>query len=189
MLRGVTWCQLRCRQEIWGDGCLLGQLPGRVALKATVSGVSTDALLFSWCGMPLVHRYCVFSGGGAHVSLRGSSMSRLRAFTVKADADGRLACKRDSKRSSSRWENSALQRDLCHRQSGDISPHCKSRRALSPRTKTFSTTTTSSTAVTTSIPRLCLCGGRRSIFSCQSLPTRVSFHPDFSLCGSRRRSI
>ena len=47
----------------------------RVALKATVSGVSTDALLFRWCGTPLVHRYCVFGGGGAHVSLRGNFMS------------------------------------------------------------------------------------------------------------------
>ena len=33
-----------------------------VALKATVSGVSTDALLFSWCGTPLVHCYGVFGG-------------------------------------------------------------------------------------------------------------------------------
>ena len=30
---------------------------------------------------------------------------------------------------------------------------------------------------------------RRSIFSCQSLPTEISFRPDFSLCGSRLRSI
>ena len=50
----------------------------------------------------------------------------------------------------------------------------------------------SSMAVSTSIPRLCLCGGiplcRRLIF-CQSLPTRISLRPDFSLCGPQRRSI
>ena len=34
------------------------------ALKATVSGVSTDALLFSRCGTPLIHRYHVFGQGG-----------------------------------------------------------------------------------------------------------------------------
>ena len=37
--------------------------PGHVALKATVSGVSTDALLFSRSGTPLVHRYRVFGRG------------------------------------------------------------------------------------------------------------------------------
>ena len=56
--------------------------------------VLMDVLLFSQCGTPLVHRYCVFGGGGAHVFLRGNFMSRMRAFTVEADADGRLAWKR-----------------------------------------------------------------------------------------------
>ena len=75
---------------------------------------------------------------------------------------------------------------------GDVSPRCKSHRALSPRTKTFSTTTTSSAAVLTLI---CACLGgiplcRRSIFFCQCLPIRISLRqPDFSLCGSQRRSI
>ena len=87
-------------------------------------------------------------------------MSHLRVFTVEADAEGRLARKRNSEQSSSRREDSALQRDLCRRLSGDVSPRCKSLRALSPRTKTFSTTTTSSAAVSTSIPQLCLCGRR-----------------------------
>ena len=51
--------------------------------------------------MPLVHRYRVFGRGGVHVSLRGSFMSRLWTFPVQADANGRLARKRDSERSSS----------------------------------------------------------------------------------------
>ena len=91
----------------------------------------------------------------AEERLRGSFMSRMRALTVEADADERLA----RKRSSSRWEDSALWHDLCRQKSGDVSRRCKSRRALSPRTKTFSITTTSSAAVSTSVPRLCLCGG------------------------------
>ena len=41
-----------------------------------------------------------------------------------------------------------------------VSPRCKSRRALSPCTKTFSTTTTSSATVLTPVPHLCLCRGR-----------------------------
>ena len=68
----------------------------RVALKATVYGVSTDALLLSRSGTPLVHRYHVFGRGGMLVSLRGDFISHIRAFTVQADADGWLAWKRDS---------------------------------------------------------------------------------------------
>ena len=112
-------------------------------------------------------------------------MSSLWAFTVEADVDGRLARKRNSERAALRRKDSALQRVLCRRQSGDVSLHCKS-----PCTKTFSTTTTSSAAVST-IPRLCggVLLGRRSIFSCQSLLTGISFRPDFSLCVLRHRTI
>ena len=44
-------------------------------LKVTVSGVSTDVLLFSQCGMPLIHHYRVLGRGGVHASLRGNYMS------------------------------------------------------------------------------------------------------------------
>ena len=60
----------------------------------------TDALLFSQCGTPLIHHYRVFGWGGAYASLHMSFMSRLRAFTVQADADGHLARKWDSERLS-----------------------------------------------------------------------------------------
>ena len=60
----------------------------RVALNATVSGVLMDALLFSRSGMPLAHCYCVFGVGGAHVSLHGSFISHLRAFTVVGSQTG-----------------------------------------------------------------------------------------------------
>ena len=129
-------------------------------LNATVSGVSTDALLFSQSGMPLVHRYHVFGRGGTHVSLCGSFMSRLRAFTMQADADRPLARKWDAERSSSLREDSDLQCVMCHRTWEDVSARCRSRRARSPRTKTISTTTTSYVAVSTLGPRFCLCRGR-----------------------------
>ena len=48
-------------------------------------------------------------------------MSRLRAFMVEADADGRLVRKQDLERASSRREDSALQCVLYHRQSVDVS--------------------------------------------------------------------
>ena len=65
-----------------------------------------------------------------------------------------MARKLDSERSSSLREDSDMQRDLCCRSSQDVSPHCKYRRALSPHTRTISTTTTSSAAVSTPVPRL-----------------------------------
>ena len=166
------------------------------ALKATVSGVSTDALLFSQCRTPLIYRYRVLGRGRAHTSLRGSYMSQLRAFTVQADSDGRLAHKRNSEKLSSLQEGPDPQRGVRRRELEDVLPRCKSRRALSPlqrRTKTVSNTTTSSVTVSSPAPHLCLCGGRplrlRLIFVCRILLTRISFRPDFSLCGSRRRSI
>ena len=81
-----------------------------------------------------------------------SFMSRLRTFTVQADTDVRLALKWDSEQSSSLWEDSDMQRDLCRRPSKDVSPRCKFRRALSPCTRTIYTTTTSSAAVSTLVP-------------------------------------
>ena len=65
----------------------------------------------------------------------------------------------DSERASSRRGDSALQRVLC--------------RGLSPCTKTLSTTTTSSAVVSTSIPRLCLCGGRPPMALIDLLPKLV----------------
>ena len=80
------------------------------AIKSTVSGVLTDALLFSQSGTPLVHRYCVFGRAGAHASLRGSCMAKLRTFTVQVEAEGRWAHKRDSEQSSLLRKGSDLQR-------------------------------------------------------------------------------
>ena len=41
-------------------------------MRSSVSGVAVDALLFSRIGVPLFHRYSVFSRPGTHVAFRGT---------------------------------------------------------------------------------------------------------------------
>ena len=60
------------------------------AMKSHVSGVSTYVLLFSECGLSLVHHYWVFGRSVAHTSLRGKLMAKLRNFTVQAEAEAKL---------------------------------------------------------------------------------------------------
>ena len=55
-------------------------------LRSSVSGVAADTLLFSRIGVPLVHRYRVFSRAGTHVAFRGTYMARLQTFLDAADA-------------------------------------------------------------------------------------------------------
>ena len=54
-------------------------------LRSSVSGVAVDTLLFSRIGVPLVHRYGVFSRAGNHVAFRGTYMSWVRAFIEESD--------------------------------------------------------------------------------------------------------
>ena len=56
-------------------------------VKAKVSGISTDAALFSEHGVQLVHHYRVFGDCVAHASLRGSFVIDLLYFTNLACAD------------------------------------------------------------------------------------------------------
>ena len=56
------------------------------ALQAHVSGVSTDILLFSERGAPLIHHYHVFGGGSAHNSLR---CHYIQAFVAQTEAEAR----------------------------------------------------------------------------------------------------
>ena len=71
----------------------------RKALRLTISGVSTDALLFSRYGILFVHRYRVFSRYGTHTSLRGSYMTRLRDFLEQAYAESQTLRNRELVRS------------------------------------------------------------------------------------------
>ena len=67
----------------------------RKALRLTISGVSTDALLLSRYWIPFVHRYRVFSRYGTHISLRGTYMTRLRDFLEQADAESQMLRNRE----------------------------------------------------------------------------------------------
>ena len=88
--------------------------------------------------------------------------------------------------------NRALQRDLCHRQSGDahvvnLAGCCLHVPKHSPPLLSLLRLFQHRSVVCACVGGVPLC--RRSIFSCQSLPTRISFCPDFGLCESRRSSI
>ena len=66
------------RRQTWTD-----------TLKPSNSGISTDVLLFSELGLPLVHHYRVLQKGTSHVSLRGDYLTRLRTFVTQSAAMSR----------------------------------------------------------------------------------------------------
>ena len=105
----------------------------REVLKPNISGISMDIILFSERGASLVHHYHVFGGGSAHISLRGSYMTKLRAFTVKAEAAGRWAHHGESARPAAVRPVSVYPRDIHQRDSDFDLPRRKSRQAVSPR--------------------------------------------------------
>ena len=43
-----------------------------LSMRSSVSDIAIDALLFSRIGVPLFHRYSVFSRPGTHVAFRGT---------------------------------------------------------------------------------------------------------------------
>ena len=55
-------------------------------MRSSVSGVAVDTLLFSRIGVPLFHRYRVFSRPGTHVAFRGTYMTQIRTFLEESDA-------------------------------------------------------------------------------------------------------
>ena len=57
-----------------------------IALWSSVSGVSTDALLFSCVGAQLMDRYRVFARSSTHAAFRSTYMARLRTFLNVSDA-------------------------------------------------------------------------------------------------------
>ena len=163
------------------------------AVHSSVSGVSTDAL-FSQSGVPLVHRYRVFSRPGTHISLRGNYMIKLRVFTEQADAERRVSYNRDLAQSLASRMNPNTQRGARQREPKDLSPQCKSSRALSPGPTTLSDTTRDSVSVVTQAPCSRLYD-RGSASPRIDLPLPRFADKDFlsrgcySQCGSQRRSI
>ena len=57
-----------------------------IIMRSSVSGVAVDTLLFSRIGVPLFHRYRVFSRPGTHVAFRGTYMTRILTFLEESDA-------------------------------------------------------------------------------------------------------
>ena len=121
------------------------------ALKPQVSGVSTDVVLFSEYGSSLVHLYRVFGRqSAAHASLRGTFMTKLRVFTIRADAEAKweagCALNKMTWLLLSSDSPAPLYRSVLPRGSVD-SPACKAHRAVSPVIPEVSTRTASSTII------------------------------------------
>ena len=99
-------------------------------LRSSVSGVVTDALLFSQIGVPLVHRYRVFARAGTHVAFHGTYMARLRNFLNAADA----ACVKSRNRRRTRSLVSQMFPEVpvrgCSREPADVSQPGTSRRPV-----------------------------------------------------------
>ena len=85
--------------------------------------------------------YRVFGRRGARASLCGSYVTKLRAFTVHVEVEGRWTHKRDSWKSSSFREGSDVQCGVRRREPENVSPHYISRRALSLGTTKLSAPT------------------------------------------------
>ena len=67
-------------------------------LRSSISGVAVDTILFSRIGVPLLHRYRVFSHAGTHVAFCGTYMAHVRAFIEESD----IACLRSRNRRRAR---------------------------------------------------------------------------------------
>ena len=106
------------------------------ALKPQVSGVSTDVVLFSENGLSLIHHYRVFGRSAAHASLRGTFMTKLRVFTVRAVDDAKWKAGRVPNQAPrlplSSDSPAPLYNSIRPRGSDDDSPACKVHRAMSP---------------------------------------------------------
>ena len=162
----------------------------REALHSSVSGVSTDALLFSRYGIPLVHRYRVFSRYGTHISLRGTYMARLRDFIEQSDAESRTLRKQELARSLRKclWmvhvehADGNRQRNLRNVSLVGLCP--RYRRLLLPQLRKLLLLRRSIRASTTDVPP-----PLQSIMHCHGFLQRTSNRGRFNWCGLQHRSI
>ena len=94
-------------------------------VKSAYSGVTTDVLLFSECGAPLVLHYR--ARGISHISLRGNYLTKLWTFVTQSEAvavgrgPGHIQKGSDVLLSIRQWDKD------------DESPSYKARRVCSPR--------------------------------------------------------
>ena len=79
-------------------------------------------------------------------------MMKLRAFTEQGEADSRELRNRNQEKSSSSQMDPDTPRAVRRREPEDLSPHCKSHRALSPSPATSSVTTRDSRDVSMPAP-------------------------------------
>ena len=70
----------------WFPPWMVSREQWTIIMWSSVSGVAVDTLLFSRIGVPLFHRYRVFSRPGTHVAFRGTYMTRIRTIREESDA-------------------------------------------------------------------------------------------------------
>ena len=183
-------------QEIWGDGCLLGQLTG-------TCGVSLSRPLFLGCRR--MHSFSADVARPWYIAIVCSVGEERMSPYVGALC---LACGR------SRWKQTLTDSWLANGTWNDrlrggrillYSAICVAgSRAMSPHVVDLAGCCLHVPRHSPPPPRLlrlfrhrslgcaCVCGGggaspsvaNRSSPGCQSLTTRITFRPDFSLCGS-----
>ena len=125
------------------------------ALKPQVSGVSTEAVLFSENSLQLVHHYWVFGRSAAHTSLCGTFIANLRLFTVRAGVDAKWVAKhvliQTTWSSTSSGSLAPLLHSIQPRESGNESLACRAPRAVSPAITGVSTRIMSSTTISSAL--------------------------------------
>ena len=120
----------------WFPPWTVTRVEWHTALEPKVSGISTDAALFSEHGAQLVHHYRVSGDCVAQAFMRGSYMVDLLYFTNRACADAHWAAKRN-RNSGTRSHSSPdqpvpLPQNVKQRTSEDEPPVRKAPRAESP---------------------------------------------------------
>ena len=97
-------------------------------MRSSVSGVAVDALLFNQIGVPLFHRYGVFSQPGTHVAFCGMNMTRIRTFLEESDAASLRARHRRRARAIASRMSQTDSQETCGREPDSSSQPSTSRR-------------------------------------------------------------
>ena len=98
----------------WFPPCTVSREQWTIIMWSSVSGVAVDTLLFSRIGVPLFHRYRVFSRQGTHVAFHGTYMARIRTFLEESDAASLRSRHRRRAREIASWmSQTTLREDRC----------------------------------------------------------------------------
>ena len=121
-------------------------------MQYSVSGIAVDTLLFSRIGVPLFHRYSVFSRPGTHVAFRGTYMTWIRTFLEESDFASLRARHRHSAREIAAWMSQTTLQEAHGREPDSSSQPSTSRRSGS-RVRKSAPAAAAATSVTAGVVR------------------------------------